>query len=142
MKISDQRPPSSVGRTRQAGGARNTGEGGFPQPAAARPATSSGVAPVAPLAALDAVLTVQAVSDRESGRRRAVTRGHRLLDELHELRLALIDGRLPEEALRRLGTLVEERRPEVDDAGLAAALDDIELRAAVELAKIERREPD
>lgn len=48
-------------------------------------------------------------------------------------------GTLPRERLDRLTRLLAERRGEIDDPRLAALIDEIELRAAVELAKLERR---
>jgi hypothetical protein len=68
-----------------------------------------------------------------------VTRhGHGLLDELRALQLAMVDGQVPEGILRRLAGLVDGLRPSAADARLDAVLDAIELRAAVELAKLRR----
>jgi CHASE3 domain sensor protein len=44
-----------------------------------------------------------------------------------------------EGALRRLAGLLERLRPATADPELSAVLDEIELRAAVELAKVARR---
>jgi hypothetical protein len=86
------------------------------------------------LASLDAVLTLQGLSDATERRRRAVRHGHALLDGLEELRLALLDGSLVPATLRQLA----RRREPLGEAQLDAVLDEIELRAAVELAKLER----
>jgi hypothetical protein len=91
-----------------------------------------------PLAGLDGVLAMQEVPDATVSRRRAVRRGHALLEELQELQLGLIDGRLAEATLRGLATRLEEVRPAVDDPKLAAVLDQIEIRAAIEMAKLGR----
>lgn len=101
-----------------------------------KPAASAAQA-TTPLNALGGVLAVQEVA-ASGGGGRAVSYGHRLLDELHELRLAMIDGWLPERSLRRLAGLVGQARGEVDDPRLAGVLDEIEVRAAVEAAKLER----
>lgn len=103
-------------------------------------ATSPGATgPSAPLASPGSILTVQEIGAREpEGRQGAVARGHDLLDELKELHLGLIDGWLPEAELHRLAEMVERTRPASGDPRLDRVLDDIETRAAVELAKLRR----
>ncbi|HET6522703.1 MAG TPA: flagellar assembly protein FliX, partial [Geminicoccaceae bacterium] len=104
------------------------------------PAGGGGMAPGAPLTALGALLAAQEVPEvgGGGGRRRAARRGHDLLDRLDELRLALLEGGVPEPTLRRIVALLEERAGPVDDPRLGAVLHEIEVRAAVELAKLER----
>jgi hypothetical protein len=84
---------------------------------------------------LGAVLVAQAADDGAGERPRALTRGRTLLDELDLIRIGLLDGALPAATIRRLSGLLEADRGSVADAGLSAVLDEIELRAAVELAK-------
>ena len=50
----------------------------------------------------------------------------------------LLTGSLPRATLERLGARIEAKRHRVDDPGLIQILDEIELRAAVELAKLGR----
>lgn len=68
----------------------------------------------------------------------SVRRGEELLDRLDDLRLALLEGRLPLATIQKLADLVAARRARVDDPRLLAILDQIELRAAAELAKLGR----
>jgi class II flagellar assembly regulator FliX len=104
----------------------------------------SGDSPAAPAAApttvsaLDALLTVQEIPDAIAGRRRAVQRGDALLDRLEDVRLALLTGVLPRERLEQLSRLAGTSRAAVTDPRLAAVLDDIDLRVAVELAKLDQ----
>lgn len=63
-----------------------------------------------------------------------------MLDVLEELRSAMLDGPLSHGQLIDLQKLLAERREPSNDAALEAMIDEIELRAAVELAKIERRD--
>lgn len=65
--------------------------------------------------------------------------GHELLDELRELRLAIIDGWLPEEKLRDLAGLAASAREEADERGPAGVPDERRSRAAVEVAKLGRK---
>jgi hypothetical protein len=86
--------------------------------------------------AVEGLLSLQEVADGLGGRRRAVARGEKLLDALDELRHALLAGILPRARLAALAQLAGEAAPRVDDPRLAEILADIELRAAVELAKL------
>ena len=103
--------------------------GGQPPTPAAAPTTVS---------ALDALLTVQEIPDATAGRRRAVQRGEALLDRLEDVRLALLTGVLPRERLEELSRLARTNRAAITDPRLNAILDDIDLRVAVELAKLDQ----
>jgi hypothetical protein len=110
------------------------GEASTPQ-AAAAPARAAGAAPVA---SMDALLALQEVDGPLERRRRAVRRGGRLLDALDAVKLALLgEGDSVAPALQRLATAVREQRLGSFDPGLDGVLDEIETRAAVELAKAE-----
>ena len=89
--------------------------------------------------AIDGLLSLQEVPDGTGGRRRALARGDKLLDELDALRIALLDGVLPAGRLEALARFAAEQSPLVDDPRLADILAEIELRTAVELAKLEAR---
>lgn len=97
---------------------------------------ASGWGVVGAAAGLGAMLAVQAVDEPVERRRRAVRRGHTLLDRLEELRLGLLEGAVPMASLQRLRMELAGGDP-TDDPALRAVLEGIELRAAVELAKLE-----
>ena len=90
-----------------------------------------------PVSALGALLAIQEVDDPLTGKRRARERGRRLLDTLDEVRVGLLTGTLPKAVLGELARLVTEARESIDDPGLQSVLDDIDLRAQVELAKLQ-----
>ncbi len=114
------------------------GTGGFASELEREAPAAASVGAGAGLGQVDALLALQEVPDSPAGDAGAKRRGEELLDELERLRLGLLAGALPREALDRLTRLVAERRGEIDDPRLAAVIDEIELRAAVELAKLER----
>lgn len=87
------------------------------------------------------LLAVHEADDGGHERRGAIDHGDQLLDQLRELRLALVDGWVSEADLHRLAHLIERAGPEIDDRGLAPARADIEPPAAVELARLQRRGP-
>ena len=102
-------------------------------------ATETHAAPVsstAPLTAVDAVLALQEVPDATGRRRHTIERGATMLDRLEDIRHGLLLGIVPREKLMALLQLVQGRPERSDDPRLAAILDEIELRAAVELAKL------
>lgn len=99
------------------------------------PATPAAATPT--LGAVDALLIAQEIPDPLAGRRRAVQRGNALLDRLDDLRLGLLAGVLPRERLDELARLARSARETVDDPRLGAVLDEIDLRVAVELAKLD-----
>jgi hypothetical protein len=86
---------------------------------------------------LDALLALQDVGGPLERRKRAVRRAGRVLDELETIKLALLDGRVSGADLDRLQRAVREAREQTDDPALETVLDQIELRAAVEIAKLE-----
>lgn len=93
---------------------------------------------VSALGSIDALIALQEVDSPLGRRKRAIGRAGRLLDELEGLKLALLDGEeIGEGGLRRLGAIVREERDATSDPRLEALLDQIEARAAVEIAKLE-----
>jgi hypothetical protein len=84
---------------------------------------------------MDSLLALQGVPDGTEGKRRAVRRAGDMLDLLDDIRVGLLEGTLPLGKLQGLLHVVQTRREAVADPALSAVLDEIELRAQVELAK-------
>jgi hypothetical protein len=91
----------------------------------------------APAAGINSLLALQEVEDPTARRRRAAQRGDRLLDRLDDIRRGLLAGLLPQATLAQLRQELKEARAETLDPRLDEVLAEIELRAAVELAKLE-----
>lgn len=92
------------------------------------------------LGSLEALLALQETSTPLERRRRVVRRAGRILDALDDLRLAVLDpAGLDQAALHQLAGAVREARDQIEDPALDGVLDEIETRAAVELAKREFR---
>ncbi|MDO1559711.1 flagellar assembly protein FliX [Brevundimonas sp. 2R-24] len=114
-------------------GAAGFSLGGAGAPAAAAPAASAaGVMGVASVGALMALQGAETATER---RRRAMRRASGILDRLEEVKLALLEGGRGEAALSGLARAVREERVGDEDQGLNQLLNQIEIRAAVELAK-------
>ncbi len=106
--------------------------------AAAGPSQVSSVSANAGVMGVEALIALQDVGSPTERKRRAVRRAGRILDVLDEIKVALLDGDLSSEGLDRLRRAVREERANADDPKLEAVLDEIEVRAAVEVAKLER----
>jgi hypothetical protein len=127
--------PTTGAQSRSAatGSGFSVGEASTPQ----APAATARAAGAAPVASMDALLALQEVDGPLERRRRAVRRGGRLLDALDQVKLALLGDESAAPALQRLAAAVREQRVGSFDPGLDGVLDEIETRAAVELAKAE-----
>ncbi len=111
---------------------------GFQLPEAGEAAATGGdqVAPSAVgVTGLDAILALQSVDNPEDRSKRAVRHGHDLLDQLEALRADLLAGHVSPQRIGALLSLVRAQQGS-DDPKLASLIDDIALRAKVELAKL------
>jgi hypothetical protein len=102
-------------------------------------ATTTRTAAASPVQHMSSLLSMQEVSDEDYYRRQAVQQAGFTLDELEKLRDALLSGAVPVSLLRRIETMIARQRPLIQDPVLTELLDHIELRAAVELAKLEQQ---
>src|ERR1700722_3693368 len=98
------------------------------------------VAGPGPIAALDSILALQDVGDPTDGRSKGLAHGEQLLEILDSVRDGLLAGGIPRPTLNPLGGAVTlSRRHDVfADPKLQDVLDQIELRAHVELANLEQ----
>ena len=139
MKIT---PTNSLSASRIGSGPRSPAAPGFALPTAGEVAGPSGSAPsmgVSGVNSLDALIALQQVDDPMTRRKRAIRGASRLLDALDEIKLAMLEDQPSPAALQRLAVAVREERANADDVGLQGLLDQIETRAAVEMAKADMR---
>ncbi|MBX7248225.1 MAG: hypothetical protein K1X35_04150 [Caulobacteraceae bacterium] len=139
MKVNGPRGAPPAGAP---SGARPAQTQGFsiPTDSAARSEAAAGAARasgVSAVGSLDALLALQEAEGPTERRRRAVRRGGRILDVLEKIKLALLDGQGAGAELERLVRAVREERIQTGDSSLDGVLDEIETRAAVEMAKAE-----
>lgn len=90
---------------------------------------------VAELSNVSALLSLQELAGKSEVDARAYKRGEDILDQLNELRMGLLAGAVPPQKLDSLAHLVKESRKEAVDPALGEILNDIEVRALVELEK-------
>jgi hypothetical protein len=88
--------------------------------------------------AVDSILSVQEVEDptQQRARRQGIQYGGDLLDQLEELRSDLLLGAVEKDKLGSLAQKMRAQRRQTDDPELNQIIDEIELRAEVEIAKL------
>lgn len=124
-------PSARPARRRESGATFQPAQAGE-TPRAASPGGSGA------LGSLDAVVALQTVEDHGERRRKAVREGSEILDRLDALKVALLSGRVPPGELERLKTLVERLDAGALEPELAEIVREIDLRARVELAKLDK----
>jgi len=100
-------------------------------------AATSPAADIQPVS-MDALLSLQEMPEDELKKRRALQESQGALEALETLRLALLSGSIPEHLLHTLTKVVAIQKQQLGDPRLLSIIEDIELRAAVELAKLQR----
>ena len=95
---------------------------------------TSSVAATAGMAGLLGIQAAEEATEREN-RQKAVDYGQDVLADLEDLRMGLITGRYSKLQLERLSANLQQRRANIADEKLIEILDEIDLRAQVELAK-------
>lgn len=133
MKIE---PGRSVGPTSTAKKAGGTAAPGF-APAMDAPQRATAAPPANAVTPLDAILALQADESPAQRRARQTRRGQEALDALEELEQGLLLGRAPGALRARLEAL-QRRAEATGDERLDAVLHEIDIRLAVEAAKLDR----
>lgn len=97
---------------------------------------SGGVASSSPISSIEALVALQGVDDEQpKDNRRAVVKGEDLLEKLEAIRDGLLTGRLTADNLKQLKDTLSGYNVKGADPELQQIVKDIEVRAAVELAK-------
>lgn len=142
MKITDYSPINKPGGTAKKKSVSSSSDGNFfgllstSETEASAP--TSGAPDVQSVSTMDALLSLQEIPDNETTKQRIMEEGRGALETLEKLRLSLLSGSISGNMLSKLSDISVLKKQAVNDANLTAILHDIELRAAVELAKLER----
>ena len=94
-----------------------------------------------PVLAVSSILSVQEVgkeANEEQQMRRLIQWGEDILDQLDKIRHDLLMGAIPLDRLSGLAQAMRNRKTNISDPGLLALMNEIELRAEVEIAKYSR----
>jgi hypothetical protein len=118
---------------------RRTSGGSFAPKETADNRPASSTAALRTVGGIDALLALQGVEDALERRKRAVKRGRLALDALDELKIGLLGGALSQATLAKLRAAAGYFKDGSGEAGLDGVMGEIELRVAVEIAKMAPR---
>ncbi len=92
------------------------------------------------IAQVDALLAIQGAEDptERAAKQRMRHRSTTILGELDKLRVAMLNGNLTVGHVVDIADVVSSHREKITDPGLTSIMDEIDLRAQVELAKIRK----
>ncbi len=116
--------------------ARRLASGNFQLAEAAAPQAQSPALALRTVGGIDALIALQGVEDPAERRRRAVKQGRRALDALDALKVGLLAGTIDRGTMLQLKAVAADLKDLSGDAGLDQVLAEIDLRVAVELAKV------
>ena len=138
MKIEGPNKTNAPAKTDKAKKAGGTGGSSFADMVNSGGDVDAPSAPVGP-AAVNMYVALQAAehATEHENRRRAIVHASDLLDDLEDLRIGLLLGSYTKNQLHQLAARVRQQRLVISDPQIMGLLDDIALRAAVELAKYE-----
>jgi hypothetical protein len=131
------------GRTQGSSGVKKSDKAGASSEAfgdfmASGPGPASATTTSRSIAMVDTLLAVQAAEDptARAARKRARERSVSVLEELEKIRLGMLSGTLTVGHMIDIADVVASHRERISDPRLTAVMDEIDLRAQVELAKM------
>lgn len=134
--------PSKTQKTSKTDKAKKSGkaDGTFGAMVASASKEAAGVAASQSIAKVDALLAVQGAEDptERAARRRMRERGDQVLRQLDHLRLGVLTGDLTIGQVIDIADVVASHREKITDPELTAVLDEIDLRAQIEIAKMRK----
>ena len=89
------------------------------------------------ISSVDAVVALQEITGDNPDERGAKNRANLILDKLEDIRMGLLMGQIPKSNLEELSKILILARENSIDSNLLEIIEDIELRAKIELAKLE-----
>ena len=141
MKISDVSATYSASKLKKIRKAGDSNFGDFLSAAEEAEQTSgaSGTLAAMEAGAINPFLALQEVSEEESRRQKSMQQGKQSLDMLDTLRREILTGQTSSHTIQRMQSQVDNIRANTPpDAKLKEIMGDIELRLAVEAAKLEK----
>ncbi len=145
VRITGPNKTGETQKTKKKDGAQKTGDSSFESMVSDTGGTSgssgaAGAGGLSPAASLEALLSLQEAGDMtsEEAKARAKKRANEMLDKMEEIRMGLLMGGIPQKSLQDLSRVIQSRKDEFTDPQLKEIMDEIDLRAQVELAKYQR----
>lgn len=101
---------------------------------------ASGVGATQSIAKVDALLAVQGAESatERKAKRQMRERGDNILRQMDHLRLAILTGNLTIGQVIDIADVVASHREKINDPKMTAVLDEIDMRAQIEIAKLRK----
>jgi hypothetical protein len=131
--------PNATARLANASGPRRAAAGGFSVSEGETPKQAAAATSLRTIGGIDALIALQGQDELAERRRRAVSRGRTALDALDELKVELLAGMPGSSTLMRLKSVTADLLDASGDEKLDSVLAEIDLRVAVEIAKMTPR---
>ncbi len=131
------------GRAQGAGGAKKSGKAGksdsnFGDFVTSGPANTESVKTTQSIGTVDSLLALQGAEDptARAARKRMKERATHILGELEKVRIGMLTGGLTVGHMVDIADVIASHREKIADPALTAIMDEVDLRAQVELAKM------
>lgn len=137
MKIKgpDRVTPGRIERTK---GKKSADKAAFEKALGSDEVQSSGaMSGTAPITSVNSLLSLQEMPSATDGRSKGIQRAEGLIEHLEAIRHGLLLGQISKKRLQDIVKALEVQRDKNLDPGLVQIINDIELRAKVELAKLD-----
>jgi hypothetical protein len=137
MKVEGPSKAQQTEKSKKKGRVASTG-GGFSDLVTGGAEETAGASATRSIAQVDTLLSVQATEDptEKAARKRMYQRADTLLDRLENIRLRLLTGTLTVGHVIDIADVIAAHREKIADPELTAILDEIDLRAQIEIAKM------
>ncbi len=138
MKVGGTKGTDGTSKSKKSGASQGSSDVDFSQYVKGANVHTSGVSTTQNIAQLDALLALQEVGDatQKPAKNRMKERSGAILDKLEQIRIKMLCGTLTVGHMIDVADVVATHREKIDDPALTAIMDEIDLRAQVELAKM------
>ncbi len=138
MKVGGTKGPNSTSKSKSTSSSSGDNTVDFSQYVKGGVSESASTSATQSIAQLDALLAVQEIEDptKKAAKKRVIIRADDILDKLEGLRVKMLSGSLTVGHMIDIADVVASHRDKIDDPKLTAIMDEIDLRAQVELAKM------
>lgn len=140
MKINETGRTSNTAKSKKTDKAKTQGDGSFGELIGDGAHETQGASASQAMTRVDSLLDVQAAEDptERAARQRMQQRAHSILDELENIRVSLLTGTLTIGQMLNIADIVASHREKISDPQLVEIMDEIDLRAQVEIAKMRK----
>ncbi|MGH1455683.1 MAG: flagellar assembly protein FliX [Alphaproteobacteria bacterium] len=138
MKIDRSKGTSGASGTKKSSSSGNADGADFSQYVQSGASETASASATQSIASLDALLAAQEVEDptKKAAKKRIIFRADGILDKLENIRIKMLCGNLTVGHMIDVADVVASHRDKIDDPQLTAIMDEIDLRAQVEIAKM------